>query len=240
MAARVDFLGATLIGVARLLHGGTATARARFSAAFRSAGVGSLPIVGLLGFAAGLVLTLLGTKELGKIGVDVGVPRLVGIVVLREIGALIAGIALAGRVASSYAAEIALAKGSSDEGVELVDAQVAPRVLALLIAGPLLVAYADALAIVGSALYSAKSLGAATEHVQSMLSALNLKHVVSVITKATAFAFVAALCGCSEGLRAAPGPEPVGRAVRRAVVASVIGVGLAEVLLIFVFKWIRL
>jgi phospholipid/cholesterol/gamma-HCH transport system permease protein len=243
---RFDFLGATLIGIGRLLLGRSPGARARFAVAFQQAGMGSLPVVGLFGFAAGLVLTLLGLKELGKLGVQVGVPRLVGIVILRELGALITGIALAGRVASSFAAELAAEKASGEtdalraSSLDPVDVQVAPRVLALALAGPVLLAYANVLAIAGSVAYAAGSPGSAREHALAMLSALTMKHAIAGLVKAAAFGFIVGLSGCFHGLHSAGTPASIGRAVRRAVVSAVIAVGLAETALIFVFKWIRL
>jgi phospholipid/cholesterol/gamma-HCH transport system permease protein len=242
---QVEFLGSTLVGIGRLLRSGPPQARRRFVAALRDAGMGSLPIVALMGFVAGLVLTLLGTKELGKLGVQAGIPRLAGIVVLRELGVLITGIALAGRVASSYAAEIAAAnaKGEADElrasGLDPFAIQVAPRVAALVLAAPVLLAYANTMALAGSLAYGATSLGSAREHAAAMLSALTLKHVIAGLVKASAFGFAVAWAGCYHGLRSSGTPGAIGRAVRRAVVAAVLGVGLAEVALIFAFKWIR-
>jgi phospholipid/cholesterol/gamma-HCH transport system permease protein len=245
VGAQVDFLGATLLGVGRLSRARPPEARHRLVAALRDAAMGSLPIVALIGFVAGLVLTLLGSKELGKIGVEAGIPRLVGIVVLRELGALITGIALAGRVASSYAAELAAANanGETDElrlsGLDPVAVQVAPRVLALVLAAPLLLAYANTMAVAGSLVYGATSLGSAPEHAAAMLSALGLKHAIAGLVKASAFGFVVAWAGCYHGLRSSGTPRAIGHAVRRAVVAAVLGVGLAEVALIFAFKWIK-
>jgi phospholipid/cholesterol/gamma-HCH transport system permease protein len=245
IASTVDFLGGTLVGIGRGAPFRVPQARVRLASALRLAGMGSLPIVAVIGLAAGLVLTLLGSKELGKIGVETGIPRLVGVVVLREIGVLIVGIALAGRVASSYAAELAAANATGEtdalrrSGLHPLHVQVAPRVLALVLAAPLLLAYTNVMAVAGSVLYGAASLPAAREHATAMLSALTLKHVVAGFTKAIAFGFVAACAGCYQGLHGGGAPEAIGRPVRRAVVVAVLGVGLAEVALIFAFKWIR-
>jgi phospholipid/cholesterol/gamma-HCH transport system permease protein len=245
LVEKLDFLGATLHATVRLLRRPSPAARAALAAALRDAGMGSLPIVALMGFVAGLVLTLLGTKELGKIGIETGIPRLVGVVVLREIGVLIVGIALAGRVASSYAAEIAAAIGGDAKGRPhpsdlAFGVQIAPRVAALVVAAPLLLAYTNTMAVAGSALYGATSLPMAREHASAMLSALNLKHTIAGLVKAIAFGFAVSLAGCYHGWRAAAGSEAIGHAARRAVVAAVLLVGLAEVGLIFAFKWIRL
>ena len=245
LGSMVDVLGATLVAIGRRAPFRTQQARTRLASALRFAGMGSLPIVALMGLTAGFVLTLLGSKELAKIGVETGIPRLVGVVVLREIAVLIVGIALAGRVASSYAAELAAANatGETDElcraGLGPVDVQVAPRVLALVLAAPLLLAYTNVMAVAGSLLYGATSLPSAREHTAAMLSALTLKHVIAGFVKATAFGFVVACAGCYQGLHGSGAPEAIGGPVRRAVVAAVLGVGLAEVALILAFKWIR-
>jgi phospholipid/cholesterol/gamma-HCH transport system permease protein len=239
---RVDFLGATLVASGRLFGAGSAPARRRLRAAFRDAGVGSLPILALMGWTAGFVLTLIGSKELAKLGVETGIPRLVGVVVLREIGCLIVGIALAARVATWYAAELAaLAEGLGANRLssQTLDVEVAPRVAAVVLAAPLLLAYTNAMAVVGCMLYGTASLISAREQAIAMVSALTLKHVVSALAKATAFGWAAAMAGCYHGLRGGGTPDAIGLPVRRAVVEAVIGVGVAEVALIFAFKWLR-
>lgn len=244
LLAAVDFLGATLLGLVRLLRGKTAEGRDGFAVALQRYGLESLPVVGLIAFAGGAVLTLLGLKELGKVGVEGMAPRVVGIVLLREIGPLIVGIALAGRVAASCAAELAVAKERGetlallDRGLQPVDVLVAPRVLALLLAGALLIAYADALALTGSWAFAKYVMDRpGWQHVEQVWSGLTLKHSVAALVKGTAFGFVVGLAGCYQGLRA--GAADVGARVRSAVVVAVIAVAVAETALIFVFKWIR-
>jgi phospholipid/cholesterol/gamma-HCH transport system permease protein len=240
----IAFLGATLIGIARLLRRRGAADRAGFLRALQHYGVESLPIVGLISFAGGAILTLLGMKELGKVGVDSLGPRVVGIVLLREIAPLIVGIALAGRVSSSCAAETALGRAGDAvtprrrAGQEAMDLLVAPRVLALLFAGPLLVAYADGLALLGSTAWAKYSLGRpGWPHLLEVWSGLTLKHAIAALSKGAGFGLVVGLAGCYQGLRAGKGD--VGARVRSAVAKAVIAVGLTETLLIFVFKWIR-
>ena len=241
----LDLLGATLIGLVRLLRGRRREASAAFVLALERYGLESLPVVGLIAFAGGLVLTLLGLKELGKVGVEGMAPRVVGIVLLREIGPLITGIALAGRVASSVAAETAAAKASGetaalrDRGKDPADVLVAPRVLALLLAGPLLVAYADALALLGSAAFATLAMSRpGWLHLADVWSGLTLKHAIAALVKGAAFGFVVGLAGAYHGLRARDAKD-AGARVRAAVVSAVIAVGVTETLLIFVFKWIR-
>jgi phospholipid/cholesterol/gamma-HCH transport system permease protein len=242
-----DFLGATALGVVRLLRGRTRHPAVHFGAAAQEAGVETLPVVALFALASGAVLTLLAAQQLDKLGVPALAPRLVGIVVLREIGALMVGIAVAGRVASAYAAEVALsvasgeAKAMRESGREPVDVLVAPRVLALTLMAPLLVAYANGLAVVGGLAVGPGLAGVgAREHLASTLSALTVKHAVAGLVKGMVFGFVAAAAGCFHGLHSGTSAAAVGRAVRKAVVSAVVAVALADLVLTFVFKWVRL
>jgi phospholipid/cholesterol/gamma-HCH transport system permease protein len=222
----LELVGDTLLGVFHLLSGRRPEDRAAFARAFERYGMDSLPVVGIIALTGGVVLTLLGLKELGKVGVEGVAPRLVGIV-LREIAPLIVGVALAGRVAPSVAAETALGR-----------VPVAPRVLALLLVGPLLVAYALAFALAGSAVYAVVSLDRPFWlHLQEVWSGINLRSAVSALLKGAGFGLVVGLAGAWHGRRAR-GPRDVGVSVRAAVVSAVIAVGATEVLLIFVFKWI--
>jgi len=244
----LDFVGTTAVGIARLATRRPARAGARFVRALQEAGVDTLPVVALFALASGAVLTLLAAQQLDKLGVPTLAPRLVGIVILRELGPLMTGIAVAGRVAAAYAAEIALAMASAEVAeqresrVDPVSDLVAPRVLALTLMAPLLVAYADALAVLGgTAVASGLVEGVpAREHLAAMLSALTTKHAVAGLVKGAVFGFVAAAAGCRHGLRSGTGAAGVGRAVRDAVVSAVVAVAVADLVLTFVFKWIRL
>lgn len=225
VASLVELLGDTLVSLLRMPR--DPEGRAAFARAFERYGMDSLPIVGLISLTGGVVLTLLGLKELGKVGVEGVAPRLVGIV-LREIAPLIVGVALAGRVASSVAAETALRR-----------VPAGPRVLALLLVGPLLVAYALAFALAGSGVYAALSLDRPLGlHLQEVWSGISLRNAVSALLKGAGFGLVVGLAGVWHGRRAR-GPQDVGACIRAAVVSAVIAVGATKVLLIFVFKWIR-
>ena len=243
----LEFFGSTVRSLGRLAWSRRWPPGVRFSAALREAGVETLPVVALFAVASGGVLTLLASQQLDKLGAPALAPRLVGIVILRELGALMTGIAVAGRVAAAYAAEVALAvtggeaEALREAGVEPLDALVAPRVLALTLMAPLLVAYANALAMLGGAAMGTGLSGlGAGQHLATSVSALTLKHAIAGLTKGAVFGFVAAVAGCRQGLRSGKSAAAVGRTVRDAVVSAVVAVALADVVLTFVFKWVRL
>jgi phospholipid/cholesterol/gamma-HCH transport system permease protein len=249
----LDFLGRIVAGIGLFLTGRLRGRAVRFVPVFHQSSVAALPVVALFGIAAGSVLTLLGTQQLAKFGVPAMTPKLVGIVVLREIGPLMTGIVMAGSVASAFAAEVAaaLAAGKRSGGpeepadpgrsVDPVYTLVAPRVLALTVSGPLLVAYANALALLGATAVGALSFGNPPQaYFETVLAGLGFKNAVAGLVKGAAFGFVAGYAGCYHGFRFEAGAAALGRIVRNGVVSAVVWVGIASAALTFIFKWIKL
>jgi phospholipid/cholesterol/gamma-HCH transport system permease protein len=171
----------------------------------------------------------------------------VAIVILRELGALTTGIALAGRLGSGLAAELATMVAGKEVdalravGVSPFDFLVAPRVLALVLMGPLLVVYANGFGLLGG-LFVSMSLNEIPVgiHLDSTYSALTLKHLIAGLVKGAAFGLVVGMAGCYYGLRSGKTPGSVGRTVETAVVRAVLGVVLVDAVLTLFFKWARL
>jgi phospholipid/cholesterol/gamma-HCH transport system permease protein len=243
---KVRFVGATAVAVARALLGRARRLRPRYLLRLREAGVETLPVVALMGFAIGAVLTLIAVGQFQKIGATGLVARLVAITVLREMGSLMVGIAVAGRMGSAVAAEIATMVANQEVdalrviGVDPLDYLVAPRVLALAVAGVLLVIYANALALAGG-LFAGVALAGlpAQEYLARSLEVLGYKHLLSGLVKGLAFGLATGLVACYHGLRSGRTPGAVGLTVRRAVVGAVVGVVLADAAITLVFKWVR-
>ena len=101
LARAVDFLGLTVIALFRLATGRSRASRRAFAVAFQESGVETLPVVAVMSAASGGVLSLLAAQQLDKLGAPMLAPKLTGIAILSELGALITGIAVAGRVASA-------------------------------------------------------------------------------------------------------------------------------------------
>ncbi len=244
---RLDFLGAAVVALGRLLLGRTRQLDLHFDTALLEAGVRTLPIVALTAFASGGILAILGMEQLEKLGVGPLSSRLVAIVILREMAALITGIALAGRLASGNAADLAtkVAHGELEDlrrqGVEPMDALVAPRLLALTLMGPLLVTYACVLGLLGAMVGGVVVMGlSSAEHVPAMLSALSVKHAIAGLVKGASYGLLVGWVGCYHGLRSRGGRSDIGRTVQVAVVSAVLGVVLADAAVTLIFKWVRL
>lgn len=244
---QVEFLGRTVIAIGKLSLGRSRHINLRLVGTLQEAGVKTLPVVALFAVASGAVLTLVTTQQLERVGVPHLTPILVGTIILRELGALMVGVAMAGRVASAFAAEVGTAMTTGDAeqlrstGKDPVDVLVAPRVLALVLSGPLLVAYANVLALLGATAVGSGLLGdPAQQYLGMVLSALTFKHAVAGLVKGAVFGFVTGLAGCYHGFHSAKGSAAIGRTVRNAVVAAAVLVALADVALVFVFRWISL
>ncbi len=244
----LGFLGSATLALGRALSFRSRVHRRRdFAEAVQEAGVDSLPFVGFVSFLMGGVLALLAVPQLERLGALLVAPGLVAIVVLRELGAFITGICLAGRLASAGAAELATyiglthAEGTGATADGAFDDLVVPRVLALVLMGPLLVVYASAAGLLGSVAVGVGLLDVvAVDYVDRTQAALTLKHGVAGLLKGAVFGFVVGVAGCFHGLRSRGGPAVVAQAVRRAVVTAVLGVVVADVALTLFFKRVEL
>jgi phospholipid/cholesterol/gamma-HCH transport system permease protein len=247
LGGKFDFFGSTVVSCARLLLGRTRRLPTRFPQLLQQAGVETLPVVALMGFAIGAVLALITTGQLEKLGATPLVARIVSIAVLREMGALMVGIAIAGRLGAAIAAEIAsmVAYRELDVlgviGVDPFDYMIAPRVVALAIAGPLLVVYANTLGLLGGLFVGVTVVGLPPqEYIERTRAVLTYKHMLAGLIKGLAFGVVTGLVAGYYGLKSGRTAGGVGLAVRKAVVAAVVGVVVTDAAITLLFKWVRL
>ena len=252
LRARLAFLGDLMLALVRLTKSRARRAEAEIAASLDRIGMGSLPIVAVFAVSTGVALSLLAAQQLDKVGLPGLAPRLVGIVILRELAALMTGLALAGPVGAGLALEIAHAlAGVGDAerhtaGHDILEKLVAPRILALTLAGPLLVAYADAFALLAAAITGIAvtditwlSKVSVQAHLDTTTSTLT-DHAVAGLIKGAIFGFVVGVATSWHALGYRPGSRGFGQAVRRAVVASAASVAIADLALTFIFKWVRL
>ena len=187
----------------------------------------SLPVVGLTAIFTGMVLALQSYTGFSRFNAQSAMASVVVISLTRELGPVLAGLMVAGRIGASFAAEIgtmrvtdqvdALTTLSTDPMKYLV----APRLLAATLAMPLLVAVADTLGVMGGWIVATYNLGFVSQsYIRDTLNALQAFDVVSGLIKAAAFGFVVALMGTWCGYSSRGGAEGVGGATTSAVVSS--------------------
>lgn len=198
-----------------------------FLHALVSIGYFSLPVVGLTALFTGGALALQIYAGGARFNAETVVPSIVAIGIVRELGPVLGGLMVAGRVAASIAAEIGTMKVT-----EQIDALVTlsthpmkylavPRVLAATLVLPILVAIGDAIGIMGGYLVGVYRLDFnAAAYMTNTLDFLEPWDVISGLIKASVFGFFVALMGCYHGMNSGRGAQGVGRATTNAVVSA--------------------
>ena len=191
-------------------------------------GLNAAPIVALLTFMVGAVVAFLGATVLANFGAGIYTVDLVAFSFLREFGVLLTAILMAGRTASSFTAQIGSMKANEEIdairtlGLDPMDLLVLPRVLALLIALPLLTFVAMMAGILGGAVVCVVSIGISPDMFISMLhSDIGVKNFLVGMAKAPFFAFLIAAVGCLEGFKVSGSAESVGAHTTSSVVQSI-------------------
>ena len=198
-----------------------------FLQALFSIGYLSLPVVGLTALFTGGALALQIYSGGSRFNAESAVPSIVAIGMVRELGPVLCGLMVAGRVASSIAAEIATMKVT-----EQIDALrtlstdplkflVVPRVAAATLSMPVLAGVGDIIGILGGYAVGVSRLGFNPEiYVRNTTRFLETADVASGLVKAAVFGFVIAVIGCYNGLQSGRGAKGVGQATTNAVAAS--------------------
>ena len=187
----------------------------------------SLPVVALTAIFSGMVIALQSYTGFARYGATSAVANIVLISVVRELAPVLAGLMVAGRVGAAMSAELgtmrvtdqidALRTLSTDPMKYLVT----PRLLAGLLALPLLVLVADVLGVMGGFIVATLKLGFnAHTYLQNSLNFLQWSDVSLSLVKACVFGFIVSLMGCYHGYRSRGGAEGVGAATTSAVVSA--------------------
>src|SRR5712671_1149486 len=207
-----------------------------------SIGYYSLPVVGLTAFFTGGVLALQIYLGGNRFGAEAIVPQVVVLGITRELGPVIAGLMIAGRVAAAIAAEIGTMKVT-----EQIDALttlstnpvkylVTPRLIAAVISMPILVGIADAIGVFGGYIVATNSLNFnGAVYLKNTANFVTQEDVVSGLVKAAVFGFIIALMGCYNGFHSKGGAQGVGAATTNAVVSASILILAANYVLTSVF-----
>ncbi len=209
----------------------------------RSAGFDALPIVGLLSFLLGIVVAYQGAAQLRQYGANIFVADLVGLSMLREFAPLITAIIVAGRSGSAYAAQLGTMAGPEEIdalrtlGIAPVELLVLPKLLAMLIALPLLTVFADTLGVFGGMTMAQARLDVGfAEFLDRFVKAVSLSSYWVGIAKAPVFAAIVTVIGCFQGFRTRGGADSVGRQTTRSVVQSIFLVIVADALFSVAFS----
>jgi len=209
------------------------------------AGFEAMPITGLLSLLMGLVIAYQGAGQLQRFGANIYVVDLVGLAMVRELSPLLTAIIVAGRSGSAYTAQIGTMKVTEEIdalrtiGVDPMELLVLPKVLALMVALPLLTVYTDIMGVVGGMIMARTALdvefGAFLDRFND---AVSLSSYLIGIGKMPVFAVIIALVGCYQGFQVTGSADSVGRQTTVSVVQSIFIVIVADALFSIVFNWL--
>ena len=237
------FIGDLLGALGRLARGKSAMRLSDWLWQIEQTGPGSLPIVLLVSTLVGLIVAYMGAEQLQRFGAQSFIANLVTIGVVREIAALVVGIVLAGRVGAAFAAQIGSMRAGEEIdalttlGVDPVEHLVLPRMLALLVTGPLLTLCAG---VAGLAVGGAVAVGLydvpARAYLTTTREALAAWDLFAGLLKGSVYAVLVALAGCRQGLNAGRSAQAVGEATTAAVVQAIVWMVVAASALTVIFQ----
>ena len=197
----------------------------------------SLPLISATGFILGLVLTLQSGPTLAKFGAEALLPGMVSLSIIREIGPVIVALIVAGKVGSGIGAELASMRVTEQldamevSGANPISFVVATRVLAVTLMLPLLVLFADCLAIVGSYISANALYSISLElYVQKAFDVIHYTDLIPTVIKTVMFGFAVGVIGSYKGYNARRGTEGVGEAANSSVVISTLSIFVIDLL----------
>jgi phospholipid/cholesterol/gamma-HCH transport system permease protein len=239
------FLGLTLVSLGKVIAARRAFRWRAFINQFEAVGVASLGIIGLMSFLVGIVVAQQGAVQLRQFGADVFVINLVGRITFRELGVLMTAIMVAGRSGSAFAAQIGSMKLAEEVdamrtiGMPPIEVLVIPRLLAAVLAMPLLAFYGSMLGILGGMLLTWVSLGIPpATFIQRLQEVVPLTDVWVGLIKAPVFGLVIAVTGCFQGMQVRGNAEEVGLRTTAAVVQAIFLVIVIDAFFAVFFTWV--
>ena len=209
---------------------------------FEDAGIKSVFIVCLTSFLIGIVLAYQGSSLLESFGATIIIVEMMGLLTLREIAPLIAAIIVAGRLASSFTAQIGVMKITEEidamktMGFDPFNFLVLPRVIALILAMPLIVFLADVAGIFGEMVVMENYLNISFDsYLARFGQEVDIKHLYVGLFKAPFFGVVIAFIGCMRGFQISGNTQSVGTYTTVSVVNAIFGVIMVDALFSIIF-----
>lgn len=236
-----DFLGDIAASFWRLLRGKAYFRWDEFTYLVQKCGASALPLVSLISMLVGMILAFVGDIQLKMFGAQIFIADIVGIAMVRVMGAIMTGILMSGRTGAAFAAELGLMQTNEEIdalktlGVSPVEFLVVPRILALVIMMPLLTLYADFMGIFGGFAISTAFLGLnPVEYLHHTETAVKLSNLWVGLIHSFIFGIIIAVAGCLRGIRCERSAAAVGEATTSAVVTAITAIVIATAIITYV------
>ena len=237
----LNFLGEIAAAFGRLAVGKVYFRWDEFMVILQRCGADALLLVSLISVLVGIILAFIGATQLKLFGAQIYIADIVGIGMVRVMGAMMAAILMSGRTGASFAAELGLMQSNEEIdalqtlGVSPVEFLVIPRILALVIMMPLLTLYADLMGILGGFILGISLFGLnPVEYWQHTQSAVTLSNLWVGLIHSFVFGMIIAVAGCFSGMQCKRSAEAVGEATTNAVVSAIISIVVATAIITFV------
>ncbi len=241
--AVLAFLGEVWLGGLKLLCGTARYRRVDLLLLVQECGAQALPIVTLISFLVGVILAYVGAVQLRQFGAQIYVADLVGIAMVRQMGAMMAAVIMAGRTGAAFAASLGAMRVNEEIdalttlGIPPMEFLVLPRVLALTGMMPLLCVYADLMGILGGACVGVGILDlGGVEYAVRTSHAIGLRDILAGLVMSGVFGALVALAGCLRGMECGRNSAAVGRAATSAVVTGIVLIVVADALMTVIFN----
>jgi phospholipid/cholesterol/gamma-HCH transport system permease protein len=234
LLSSIRFVGELTLAFVAMVRGRARYRKSDLHAVFHECGPGALPIVSLISLLVGMILAFLGSVQLRMFGAEVFIANGVAIGMVREMGALMTGIIMAGRTGAAFAARLGTMQVNEEVdalqtmGFSPMEFLVLPRALALILMMPLLAMYANVMGILGGALVGVLMLDLTPiQYYQQTMGALSLQSILAGLIKASVFGVLIAISGCMQGIRCGRSAMAVGEATTAAVVNAIVYIVVA-------------
>ena len=230
----IGFIGEITIACGRLIKG---QANARWSDFFyfvQQAGPNAIGIVTLVSVLVGMILAYLGLVQLKLFGAEIYVANLVTIGMVREMGALMTAVIMAGRTGAAYAAQLGTMQVNEEVdaittlGISPMEFLVLPRMFALICMMPLLCLYSDAVGLIGGAIVASGMDITLNQYIAQSRDAIGLMDVMTGLFKSLVFGVLIAIAGCKAGIQSGRSSAAVGEATTKAVVTATVYLVIAD------------
>ncbi|HKK90538.1 MAG TPA: ABC transporter permease [Desulfobacteraceae bacterium] len=230
----LDFIGQAVMAFADLIRGRSPMRSSVFLAQLQACSSKALPIVSLISGLVGLILAFVGAIQLVMFGAQIYVASLVGISMIRVMGAVMTGVIMAGRTGAAYAAQLGTMEINEEIdalktlGISPMAYLVLPRILALALAMPLLCLYADLMGIAGGMAVGVFMLDLnVMEYFNMTKSAITLNDFGIGLFQSFVFGIIVAVAGCLRGMQCQRNASAVGDAATSAVVTAIVAIVVA-------------
>ena len=209
----------------------------------QACGAESLPIVSLIAVLVGVILSFVGAVQLQMFGAQIYVANLVGLGMVLEMGALMSGVIVAGRIGAAYAAQLGTMQVNEEIdalrtiGISPVGFLVLPRMLALMLMLPLLCIYADIMGILGGSVIGVTMLDLSlVEYLEQTRKTLHLSQCGQGLLKSSVFGVLIGYAGCLRGMQCGRSALAVGEATTSAVVTSIVLIVVSDSIITFIIN----